>query len=451
MGDAIRTGYELLNICIMKKIALLFGILFTGIATQAEVLGSADNFRGSYDGNAFIFVEGTVEFSIFPDGQFDFVYVGPQKSNRITISTPNVNVSYNSGYNYDAYVQYDDYGAVIQVEDVPIYYDYYGRISRAGSVDIKYENRRLVWVGGLHIHYHPNGYYSHYTGFINAYNPYYVYRPWHVYYMRPMIQFVIVYDYPYRMHYHPTRYSYHQHVMYFRNRSTVAYVNGRRNFYRPGSRVHYEDGRVVRNNNFNPDRPNTMIASSGRNNSNNATTGRNETPASVQTATPATIRNTNATNSTTNGRVNTVTRNTNDTPIKDAAVTQNTVRSTGGVRNPNPSNTPVKNPNVRTQDVRTPVKAAPNNTRNISTQSDSRNVNTQPTTRSVSTPANTRSISTPSSTRNVNTQTNTRNTTLNKSSVPVRSSSTPTVRKTTTPTPARANTSRTATPARGRI
>src|SRR5690606_40811434 len=126
----------------MKNIAFIFSILLMGFSANATSLDNGNDTRRGYDGNAYIFVEGDVEFSVFPDGQFDFVYVGPQTGSQVTISTPNVNVSFNSGYDYDTYVQYDDYGAVIQVENVPIYYDHYGRIIQAGNVDIKYNFRR---------------------------------------------------------------------------------------------------------------------------------------------------------------------------------------------------------------------------------------------------------------------------------------------------------------------
>src|SRR5690606_8714456 len=228
----------------MKNLTLFFAILFTGVLAYATPSAKEYN-RARYDGSRYIFVEGNVEFSVFPDGQFDFVYLGPN-GNHVMLDTPDVNISYNAGYEYDAYIQYDQYGAVIQVEDVPIYYDNYGRIIRAGNVDITYKDRRIVRVGGLRIFYR-NGIFSYYTGYINAYNPYYVYRPWHVYYMRPYYTHVIVYDYPYRQYYYPVRYSYHEHVILYRNRHTVAYINGRRDFYRPGSHIHYKDGRVAVN------------------------------------------------------------------------------------------------------------------------------------------------------------------------------------------------------------
>ncbi|MEX0998252.1 MAG: hypothetical protein WDZ45_14460, partial [Flavobacteriaceae bacterium] len=242
----------------MKNLILTFAsIFFSFVAVQSSANDSG--YYTSYDGNKFIFVEGGIEFSVFPDGQFDFVYLGHQGT-EVSISTPNVAVNFNSGYNYDAYIQYDSYGAVIQIEDTPIYYDQYGRIVRAGDVTIRYNNRRLVQVGGLYVHYNPYGYYSHYTGYINYYNRYYVYRPWHVYYAIPYYTYCVVYTTPYRRYYTPVRYSYSYHRQHYRNGH--AYMNGRREFYRPGSRIHYRDGRVAANSNFRSSGRDNSVASS---------------------------------------------------------------------------------------------------------------------------------------------------------------------------------------------
>lgn len=360
----------------MKKLAIILGVLLSGIAAQANSF-TTPSIRG-YDGNAFIFREGTVEFSVFPDGQFDFVYLGPQKTNRVVINSPDLSVSFNSGYNYDAYVQYDMYGAIIQVEEVPVYYDYYGRIIQAGNVHIQYNNDRLVRIGGLKIHYR-RGYYSHYTGYINAYNRQYYYQPWHVHYVRPMYTRVIVYDYPYRMHYHPVRYKYKEHVTYYNNRGRSNYANGRRDFNRPGSQTHFQDGRVVRNNDFDPNRRNTMITDGGRNNQNvrsqtpNATTGRNN---SINRSNSETGRNNTSVNTRTNENtvINSKTngrKNTNTTVAP--APRKNTVApsNSANVKNPQQSNTRTNSQsNTRVQNTRTP---APANTTVRNTSGNSRN------------------------------------------------------------------------------
>jgi len=200
----------------MKNLALLITVLFLGGTTvQATTTTSTfTTLKSTYVngyGNSFIFVEGGIEFSVFPDGQFDFYMpkYGPNVS--LGYSSPNVSISFNSGYNYNPYVQYDDFGAIIQIENIPIYYDYYGRITRAGNVNIRYNDfGRVVWVGGLHIYYNRYNVFSHYTGYINTYNRYYVYRPWHSYYTVPVYNYCVVNTIPYRQYYAPVRYTYYR-------------------------------------------------------------------------------------------------------------------------------------------------------------------------------------------------------------------------------------------------
>ena len=74
-----------------------------------------------------------------------------QRQNSVQFSNHNgINISFNTGYDYSAYIQYDHYGAVIQIENTPIYYDYYGRISQAGNVHVNYDYRgRVSWIGNM--------------------------------------------------------------------------------------------------------------------------------------------------------------------------------------------------------------------------------------------------------------------------------------------------------------
>ncbi len=243
----------------MKKVtALILGLFLASFSVNAANDASATIILNN--DRSYIFVEGGVEFSVYTDGQFDFVYVGNGSTTNLSINTPGVNVSFNSGYNYDAYVQYDDYGAVIQVEDVPIYYDEFGRIIQAGSVEIRYNNRRIVRVGGQRIFYNSFGYFDYCTGFISPWYTTYVYRPWHVFYIRPFYTNCIVWDFPYRRWYSPVRYTYAYHRNFY-HRGYRYYRNARRGtFYRPGSRIHYRDGRTARNRNFNPNRRNTAVS-----------------------------------------------------------------------------------------------------------------------------------------------------------------------------------------------
>ena len=165
----------------MKNILLILAaFLLTGGPALAETTATTktvDNFSRNYRGygNSFIFVEQGIEFAVFPDGQFDFNVNNYGPNFEAHASFGNVSISYNTGYSYDAYVQYDDYGAVIQIENIPIYYDYYGRIIRAGNVQISYNSfGRIYSVGGLFVHYNRYNRFSHCSGYINVYNRHYV-------------------------------------------------------------------------------------------------------------------------------------------------------------------------------------------------------------------------------------------------------------------------------------
>ncbi len=119
----------------MKKVVLIIAaVLFSTAHTKAAT--------GLGYGNSFIFVENGVTFSVYPDGEFDF-FIDNQVNVGVDARFGNVGVTFNSGFNYNPFVQYDDYGAVIQVENVPIFYDFYGRVSQIGGVDVLYRNNRV--------------------------------------------------------------------------------------------------------------------------------------------------------------------------------------------------------------------------------------------------------------------------------------------------------------------
>lgn len=283
----------------MRKIAsLVFGLIIISFSLNATTANPEKTIFYGNNGKSYIFVVQNVEFSVFPDGQFDFTYIGDYNNTNVTLNTPNVNISFNSGYNYDMFVQYDEYGAVIQVENVPIYYDEYGRIAQVGEVEIRYSNRRIVRVGGLYVHYNYYGYYSYSTGYINPYNHYYVYRPWHTFYVRPLFASCVVYDYPYRRYYSPIRYSYYDHHNYYskRGRNNVAYTNGRRSFHKPGSRVHYKGGRSVANKDYKSNRRNTAVSQTSRRSNSDSRISSNTTTrrTSNKVERGSTIKNTNS-------------------------------------------------------------------------------------------------------------------------------------------------------------
>jgi hypothetical protein len=216
-----------LKFTIMKKVIFFIAsLLFASIHTNATTKAHATAAYGGYS-NSFIFVENGIEFSVFRDGQFDFNLLNHNTNLNVGIHTRNVSISFNSGYDYNAYVQYDEYGAIIQIENIPIFYDYYGRITRAGNVAIQYNNFGYInRVGGLYVHYNRYNRFSHYTGYINSYNRAYTYRPWHRYYSVPARDYCVVYNRPYRRYYAPVRYRYSR--PYYNNRRPVTAIANRR-------------------------------------------------------------------------------------------------------------------------------------------------------------------------------------------------------------------------------
>lgn len=215
----------------MKKFYLLLSFLVIGFSAKA-VPGTVENFDRPNYRDAFIFVERGVEFAVFPDGQFDFFFNPRGNFNRIP---GHINYSFNSGYNYGPFIQYDDYGAVIQIEHVPVYYDYYGRIIQAGRVNIGYNAFGMVnRIGNMFLHYNHFDQFTHTSGFINSRNAHYVYRPWHQYYVRPHT-YVVVHHQPYRVYYTPNRMKYNHYKRYYYDH----YNSGsfQQSYYQPGDRV----------------------------------------------------------------------------------------------------------------------------------------------------------------------------------------------------------------------
>lgn len=215
----------ILNPLTMKRILLLAVLivvsttLFATTIRVAETEASLNNYVRGY-GNSFIFNEGGIEFSVYRDGQFDF-YIpdnGPDVS--VGINTPGFTLSFNAGYNYNPYVQYDRFGAIIQIQNTPIFYDFYGRVNQIGDIFIAYNSfNRISRIGGLNVYYRNNIFWR-YDGFINTYNRAYVWRPWHRFYILPPVNYCVINVNPYRQFYSPVR-----HIWYRPYRNNVRYYN----------------------------------------------------------------------------------------------------------------------------------------------------------------------------------------------------------------------------------
>ena len=213
----------------MKKLFLtLLSIALFGTASA----NSNSNYLGP--NNSFIFNEQGIEFAIFKDGQFDFNVLKYRQNSHQFSNLNGVSISFNTGYDYGAYVQYDNYGAVIQIENTPINYDNYGRIRQAGNVHINYDYRgRVSLIGGMHINYnYADNFYC--TGYINRMHRYYTPSVWNRYYRVPKARYCVTFSTPYRRHYTPIRYRYknpyknNRRPDVYRNRSTHNRVTNTR-------------------------------------------------------------------------------------------------------------------------------------------------------------------------------------------------------------------------------
>jgi len=232
----------------MKKFILIAAALLLGTSVGLAETGSVEarTYYGYGYGKSFIFSEGGITFSVYPDGEFDF-FIDRLHQVGGHVNLGGAGITFNSGFDYNPYVQYDDYGAVIQVENVPIYYDFYGRVDQIGDVRIRYRNGRVHRVGGMYVYYTPAGYFDYYSGYINVYNRYYVYRPWHTYFARPALNFCLVYNYPYRRYYNPVRYTFYRPYRYNHRRvyASIGKSYNYRNGWNRRAKVYRNDDRVV--------------------------------------------------------------------------------------------------------------------------------------------------------------------------------------------------------------
>ncbi|MBS3737420.1 hypothetical protein [Mesohalobacter halotolerans] len=171
-------------------------------------------------GHSFIFMEKGIEFSVFQDGQFDFYLPNYGPNVNVGFSSSNLTFSFNTGFNYNPYVQYDAYGAVIQIQNTPIFYDRFGRVNQVGNVLIYYNNYGFVSrIGGMQVFYRSNVFWRQ-RGFINHFNRRYVWRPWHRYYALPPAQYCLLSPHPYRQYYRLVR-----HIYYRPYRNNVRHFN----------------------------------------------------------------------------------------------------------------------------------------------------------------------------------------------------------------------------------
>jgi len=87
----------------MKKTTfILVAILLFTSSIFASTEETPNHYRSSgYDGNSFNYVVGNVNFMVYQDGEFDFFIAHDGFTADFDFGA--VNITYNSGYNYDGY------------------------------------------------------------------------------------------------------------------------------------------------------------------------------------------------------------------------------------------------------------------------------------------------------------------------------------------------------------
>ncbi len=151
------------NSLVMKKMILFIAAMLlagtTAKATDHKHSDHQDRVTKRYHHTQpIIFIEGGVQFFVYPKGDVDFKTLRRNRSNR---RTWNNNQGFNSPGGYYGYrrpyhnnVRYDYYGRLKKVGPNYISYDRYNRVRRIGTITIRYNRRGLLYqVGGLHIFY----------------------------------------------------------------------------------------------------------------------------------------------------------------------------------------------------------------------------------------------------------------------------------------------------------
>lgn len=169
----------------MKTLVLLFaGMLFStnsvmALDLNATTMDSPKHYRYV---QPVTFVENGIEFSVFPDGNFDYEFLYREtyynsNSRRSSINAsyngPRVSINYTSNTSDRNFVSTDRNGTIRVIGNVPINYDRAGNVTQIGSVFIGYgrgKNNTLNQVGGLSVNYNNWGQIVSTKGYININN-----------------------------------------------------------------------------------------------------------------------------------------------------------------------------------------------------------------------------------------------------------------------------------------
>ncbi|MEO8517494.1 MAG: hypothetical protein ABI426_12140 [Flavobacterium sp.] len=161
----------------MKKITLLVASFFLvgsmAVASENPVFSDNTTIAKFNFDEPISFTERGIEFFVFPNGDFDFntrpddshggyVYKTAGKRSTVTVERNPVN--------YGIRIERDSFGRVRRIGNTFINYDYNDRVSRIGTVYMRYNSFALSQVGGLRIVYNRRGQIIDIVGAVKGYS-----------------------------------------------------------------------------------------------------------------------------------------------------------------------------------------------------------------------------------------------------------------------------------------
>ncbi|EKT4499068.1 hypothetical protein SL054_001813 [Flavobacterium psychrophilum] len=158
----------------MKKITLLVAcfLLLGNMGNASENLFFSNNTiisRFNFD-EPITFTERGIGFYVFPNGEFDF-NTRPQNSQADYYYKTGKKREVNKRpENYAVRIEHDDFGRIRRIGNTFINYDYNNRVTRIGTVYMRYNSFALSQVGGLKIIYNRRGQIINVFGTVKGYN-----------------------------------------------------------------------------------------------------------------------------------------------------------------------------------------------------------------------------------------------------------------------------------------
>jgi len=171
----------------MKKITLvlatmLLSVTFAIAAKPTSDLNHSDKTSINRYSQPIMFVEQGIEFLIFQNGDLDLNRKRSVQYSKNYFRKNSNRKSYNNriygvagvegsyGHNRRAFISYDRFGRIRNIDNIYISYDHYGRVKRIGSVIMSYYYNKLEQVGRLRLQYNRWGELISTTGQVNYSN-----------------------------------------------------------------------------------------------------------------------------------------------------------------------------------------------------------------------------------------------------------------------------------------